>query len=235
MQADSVIIEHFSNTAGTYDKKNLPLSTLATTLHFLIGLILQPAPARARVLCVGVGTGAEILSLAQSFPQWTFVGIDPAKGMLEVCAERLSQAGILDRCELIHGYVQDLPPGEHYDVVLSILVAHFVKREDRLGFYQAMWQRLSNNGFFVSAELSYDLNADGFPLILKNWQRVQALMGASADSLEKLPAVLREQLTIISPTDTEALLKQCGIAVPVRFFQAFMISGWYGIKSDEIE
>lgn len=232
MKANSPMIEHFSNNAGTYDKKNLPLSTLATTLHFLISLILQPAPARARVLCVGVGTGAEILALSQSFPQWTFVGIDPAKGMLEVCEERLSQAGILDRCELIHGYVQDLPQNESYHVVLSIMVAHFVKHQDRLGFYQAMWQRLRQEGCFISTEISYDLNSEAFAFMLQNWQRVQAMMGASADSLEKLPAVLREQLTIISPADTEALLKQCGIAVPVRFFQAFMISGWYGIKDE---
>jgi tRNA (cmo5U34)-methyltransferase len=232
MKTHSPVIEHFSDTAGSYDEKNQPLSTIANTLHFLISLILQCAPARARVLCVGVGTGAEILSLAQSFPEWTFVGVDPAKGMLEICGERLGQAGVLDRCELIHGYVQDVPLGEGFDVVLSLLVAHFVKREERLGFYQAMWQRLRNNGFFVSAEISYDLNADAFPLMLKNWERVQSLMGASATSLENLPVMLREQLAVISPAETEMLLKQCGIAIPVRFFQAFMISGWYGIKSE---
>ena len=68
----------------------------------------------------------------------TFVGIDPAIGMLEVCGQRLDKASALPRCELIHGYVQDVPQGECFDVVLSILVAHFVKHEDRPNFYQAM-------------------------------------------------------------------------------------------------
>lgn len=231
MKTNSDMIELFSDTARAYDEKNLPLATIADTMHFLIGLILQRAPAHARVLCVGTGTGAEILSLSRAFPAWTFVGVDPALGMLEVCGERLDRAGVSDRCELIHGYVQDVPQGEHFDIVLSVLVAHFVKREDRLGFYQAMWKRLRRNGFLVTTEISYDLNTDAFPLMLKNWEAVQSLMGASAESLQSLPIALREQLTVISPTQTESLLKQCGVDVPVRFFQAFMISGWYGIKN----
>lgn len=233
MQTNTTIIEQFSNTAASYDQKNQPLSAIATSLHFLMGLILQRAPAQARVLCVGVGTGAEILSLAQSFPEWTFAGVDPASGMLEVCRERLSQAGLLDRCKLLHGYAQDLPADEHYDVVLSILVAHFVKREERPDFYQAMWQRLRNHGFFVTAELSYDLSSDSFPYMLTNWEAIQRLMGASAESVQNLPTMLREHLTVISPADTAALLKQCGIEVPVQFYQALMISGWYGIKGGE--
>src|SRR5690606_13857820 len=116
-----------------------------------------------------------------------------ARGMLDACSEKLSQAGVLDRCKLIHGYVQDVPDDERFDIVLSLLVAHFIKREDRLGFYQAMWQCLRNNGFLVSAEISYDLNAEGFPLMLKNWEAVQSLMGANAESLENLPTMLREQ------------------------------------------
>ncbi|RUO35153.1 SAM-dependent methyltransferase [Aliidiomarina soli] len=200
-------------------------------MHLLIRLILQRAPADARVLCVGVGTGAEILALSKVFPGWTFVAIDPAKGMLEVCRERLQQAGILERCELIHGYLDEVAQGEGFDVVLNILVAHFVKRDDRRGLYQAMWSRLRENGHLISTEISYDLTSETYPLMLDNWREVQLLMGASVESLAKLPLALRNQLTVISSQDTDALLKQSGIDMPVRFFQAFMINGWYAIKS----
>lgn len=225
------LIDHFSDTARNYDEKNAALSTIGDNMHFLIRLILQRMPARAGVLCVGVGTGAEILSLARSFPEWSFVGVDPAVGMLEVCGERLEKAGLMNRCELVHGYVQDLPQDEKFDVVLSILVTHFVKYEDRLGFYQEMWTRLRNKGCFISTEISYDLNSDAFPFMLKNWEAVQSLMGANVESLVKLPQMLREQLAIISPEETEVLLKKCGMDVPVLFFQAFMINGWYVIKN----
>lgn len=227
----STVIDHFSDSAKAYDEKNRQLAPIADNMHFLIRLILKNAPARARVLCVGVGTGAEILSLAKSFPEWTFVGVDPAVGMLNVCRERLGATGVLNRCELIHGYVHDVPQGESFDVVLSILVAHFVKREDRLNFYKAMSDRLRTGGTLINTEISYDLNSQEFPLMLKNWEEVQLLMGATPESLANLSQVLREMLSVISPIETESLLNKSGIDLPVRFFQAFMISGWYGIKN----
>ncbi len=231
MKPGPTVIDHFTEAAKVYDEKNRQLAPIADNMHFLIRLILKNAPVRARALCVGVGTGAEILSLSKAFPEWTFVGVDPSIGMLNVCRERLETAGVLNRCELIQGYVHDVPPGESFDVALSVLVAHFVKREDRLSFYQAMSSRLLPNGVLINTEISYDLNSPEFPLMLKNWEAVQLLMGAAPESLANLSQVLREMLSVISPTETEKLLKQSGIQLPVRFFQAFMISGWYGTKN----
>lgn len=224
------VIDQFTQSAKLYDEKNKDLSPISDNMHFLIRLLLKNAPTKARVLCIGVGTGAEILSLAKAFPDWTFLGVDPSSGMLEVCRERLSEAGVLNRCELLQGYVQDVPSGENFDVALSVLVAHFVKREDRLGFYKAMCMRLHKGGYLINTEISFDLDSPQFPQMLKNWETVQAMMGATPESLANLSVQLREMLTVISPQDTESLLKQSGIDVPVRFFQSFMISGWYGIK-----
>lgn len=222
---------YFNKEASeVYDEKNRKLAPIADGMHFLIRLALKDLPARARILCVGVGTGAEILSLAQAYPEWTFLGVDPSAEMLEVCARRLDDAGLRARCELIAGYVQDLPTGEEFDAVLSVLVGHFVGREDRLGFYQNMAKRLRRGGLLVNTEISFDLDSDAFPAMLKNWEQVQSLLGANAESLASLPMVLREMLTVLSPAETENMLRQSGIAVPVRFFQAFMITGWYGKK-----
>jgi tRNA (cmo5U34)-methyltransferase len=231
MKTNPTVIDHFSAAAKVYDEKNQQLAPITDNMHFLIRLILKNVPARARVLCVGVGTGAEIFSLANAFPEWTFVGVDPSIGMLDVCREKLKSAGVLSRCELIHGYVHDIPQGRNFDVALSVLVAHFVKRKDRLGFYKAMFDRLCDKGILVTTEIGFDLDSKVFPLMLKNWESVQLLMGATPESLANLSQVLREGLTVISPTETEGLLNQSGFHLPVRFFQAFMISGWYGIKN----
>ncbi|MES2356303.1 MAG: class I SAM-dependent methyltransferase [Pseudomonadota bacterium] len=235
MKTNPPVIDHFTDAARVYDERNRQLAPIADNMHFLIRLILKNAPVRARVLCVGVGTGAEILSLSKSFPEWTFVGVDPSIGMLEVCRERLSNAGVLNRCELIHGYVDDVPLGEYFDAALSILVAHFVKREDRLNFYQAMCDRLCTNGILINTEISFDLNSKEFPLMLKNWGAIQSMMGATPESIANLAVQLREMLSVISPTETEGFLNQSGIHLPIRFFQAFMISGWYGIKNSQTD
>ena len=38
-------------------------------LHLLTGTVLSELPPKAKILCVGAGTGAEILYLAQKFPE----------------------------------------------------------------------------------------------------------------------------------------------------------------------
>ncbi len=214
-----------------YDEKNRRLAPIADNMHFLIRLLLKELPAQARILCVGVGTGAEILSLAKDNPGWSFLGVDPSASMLEVCAERLKEAGVADRCELVHGYTQDLPEGEIFDAALSILVAHFVSKTDRIGFVRNISSRLRKGGMLVNTEISCDLNSPDFPQMLKGWEQVQKLMGATPESLASLPKQLKDVLTVLDPNETEHLLQKGGISRPFRFFQSLMIVGWVGMKS----
>ncbi len=213
-----------------YDARNSKLSPITDTLHFLIRLALNNLPVQSRILCVGVGTGAEILSLAHEYPDWTFTGIDPSAAMLDVCRARLEEAGVMPRCELRHGYVQDAPEGEHYDAAISLLVGHFLPRDDKTDFYRQMYQRLKPGGYFVNAEISFDLESPEFPAMLQNWARVQSLMGATPQSLQGLPQMLKDTLHVLPPAHIETLMRSAGIALPVRFFQAFMISGWHAQK-----
>lgn len=221
--------DYFNTEAAKgYDEKNAKLAPIAQCMHFLIQLLAQDLPSRSHALCVGVGTGAEILSLCRTFPDWTFVGVDPSEAMLKVCKERLQREGVLNRCELIHGYVQNLPAGKNFDVALSVLVAHFVKRADRVDFFQGMTSRLKPNAYLVNTEISFDLNSNDFSSMLKQWEKIQSLMGATPESLASLGQQLRDVLSVISPSESEEFLRKSGIQNPIRFFQAFLISGWYG-------
>jgi tRNA (cmo5U34)-methyltransferase len=223
--------DFFSGEAAlTYDEKNKKLSHITNGLHFLMGLILKDLPKHARILCAGAGTGAEILSLAGIFPDWEFLALDPSQDMLDVCQERLKSAGMANRCEFVHGYVQDLPQQDSFDAVLSILVAHFVQHDQRLDFFRNMTDRLRTGGYLINAEISFDLDSKEFPSMLRCWKEIQTLMGATEESLAKLPIILRDVLTIIPPAETENFIRMSGISCPIRFFQAFMICGWYGKK-----
>lgn len=216
--------------AEAYDRRNAGLKPISDSLHFLMRLVLADAPAEARILCVGVGTGAEILSLAASFPGWSFVGVDPSAEMLGVGRHRLKAAGVLDRCELIQGYVDDVAE-TGFDVVVSLLVAHFVRREGRPAFYAAIADRLKPGGRYVSAEISGDLDGETFPAMLEDWKQVQRLIGATPDSLASLDDMMRDVLGVLTPAETEGLWRDAGFPVPVPFFQAFMIRGWHGRRA----
>lgn len=217
--------------AQAYDERNSKLVSISENMHFLIQIVLKSLPQNANILCVGVGTGAEIISLSKIFPGWTFVGVDPSASMLEVCKVRLKDAGVLNRCQLLQGYVQDVATGENFDAALSLLVGHFIKSESRLDFFQNMTSRLKKGGYLVNVEISYDLNSPEFLMMLKNWEQIQTLMGATSESLASLPMQLREMLTILPGPTIEDFFRRSQISNPVKFFQAFMISGWYGQKS----
>ena len=219
------------DAAKSYDEKNSKLSRISDCMHFLTGLVLRDLPSDARVLCVGAGTGAEILVLAQAYPGWKFVALEPSLDMLNVCRERMAQADVSDRCEFEHGYVQDYKGPAEFDAALSILVAHFIPREDRLSFFKEMAARLKSGGYLVNAEISFDLDSPEFPMMLKGWEGVQSLMGATPESLAALPNVLRDVLTVVPPEQTEEWLREAGVSSPVRFFQAMMICGVFGRKS----
>lgn len=215
--------------AEAYDQRNAGLKPLSDCLHFQMRLVLSSLPKQARVLCVGVGTGADIFALASERPDLSFLGVDPSEEMLEVARHRLDEAGIGARCELVPGYVADAPRDE-FDAAVSLLVAHFVQRNDRPEFYRAIYDRLAPGGRFVSAEISGDLDAPGFPEMLEDWKQVHAMMGASEESLASLGETLRNMLGVVGPAETEALWREAGFAKPVPFYQAFMIRGWHTRK-----
>lgn len=219
-----------ADLAKNYDERNSNLSAITEAMHYLIQLSLKELPKQSKILCVGVGTGAEILSLAKQNPEFTFTGIDTSLPMLEVCKEKLEKADLLKRCELIHGKIEDFPHQQNFDAALSILVGHFINKMERADYYKHIINRLKSGGCFVNTELSYDLHSPQYPLMLENWKQVQIQMGAKKENLYKLSDQLKETLHILSWQDIEKILSQSGIHPPVHFFQAFLISGWYGIK-----
>jgi len=216
--------------AKNYDASNSHLAPISENLHFLIKLILKELPDNAQILCVGAGTGAEILALANEFPNWTFMALEPSSAMLDVCKERVAKAGFGDRCEFFNGFLEQLPGDAKYDSVISLLVAHFIAGADRKHFYKNMSHRLRSGGYFIDGEISYDLESEEFPSMLNNWRAMQLLRGASSQVLERISQQLKEMLSVLAPYKVEALLCECGIERPIQFFQSFMIVAWYWQK-----
>lgn len=60
--------------ASSYDNRWAKLAPIRDSLDLFIRAILCELPTDAQILCVGVGTGAELIALAQEFPQWQFGG-----------------------------------------------------------------------------------------------------------------------------------------------------------------
>ncbi|MCI5072324.1 class I SAM-dependent methyltransferase [bacterium] len=216
--------------AQVYDERNRKLSPIKDALHFSSRLILKTLPEDSKVLCVGAGTGSEILYFANIFPKWRFVALEPSKSMLDVCKKKMANAGLVNRCEFIHGYINDVPTQQDFNAILSLFVGHFVEKENRIDFFKHMTQRLNIGGYLIHTEISFDLDSSKFPQMLEKWEEVQKLMGATPETLSNLPHQLREALTVLPPSITEKQMQQAGLKETIQFFQALMICGWFAKK-----
>src|SRR5690606_381215 len=94
----------FDRQAPGYDEQWAHMSPIRDCLHFLLGSVFDDLPDDARVLCVGAGTGAELSFLARTFPQWTFMALDPSGAMLDVCRRRATEERFASRCHFHEGY-----------------------------------------------------------------------------------------------------------------------------------
>ncbi|WP_054179532.1 class I SAM-dependent methyltransferase [Trabulsiella odontotermitis] len=219
-----------SEFSHRYDASNSRFSAINGNLHFLITLLLSDLPIDAHILCVGVGTGTEIIYLASMNPDWRFTGIDPSPDMLEVCASKLEQAEIKHRCTLIEGYLENVPDTKVYDAIICLLVTHFIQLNDRGGIYHQMAARLRTPGRLVVAEIAGNIDADNFDEQLANWAIMQAISNPNMPTLDDLRNLLKKRLLLLPPEKTEKLIINAGFLPPYHFFQSLLIHAWVAKK-----
>ena len=209
--------------AAGYDDQWKALASIANALYLLMRGAFETLPEKARILCAGAGTGAEILYLAQTFPGWRFVGFDPSEAMLDVCRERLEAAGIADRCELHVGYVHELPESEPFDAATSILVSHFITdAKERAAYFQALSERIKPGGLFINADLAPDKTNPGFACLLDIWLGTIAVTGMTAEKREQYKTMFGETVAAHTPDEVETMLSENGFPAPVHFYQAMI-------------
>jgi tRNA (cmo5U34)-methyltransferase len=219
-------------TADAYDERFSKISPIRDNLNFLIRLVLEDLPVDARILCVGVGTGIEVVELANAYPQWRFTGVEPSAHMLDVCRSKLTKAGLMDRCDLVHGYVSDLPPGGAFNAVLCLLVTQFVTDSaKRQAMFDAMAAQLKPGGYLINAEISDDMSSAAFEDIFEKWKAMHRYAGATAEEAENIGKALSAHVAVEPPIAIERYLRTSGLSQPVEFFQSLLIHAWYARKT----
>lgn len=216
--------------AASYDKQFARVGVIKDTLHLLTQTVLSELPSKARVLCVGAGTGAEIAFLAMQFPNWHFTALDPSKPMLDICRAKAREQGFADRCSFHEGYLDTLEGEQPFHAATSFLASQFLLDPDeRSDYFRQISMHLAPKGILVNADLSRPLHADSYAALMDVWIRMMEVDGNKID-----PAVYGRDVAVLPATDIEQIITANGFEKPVRFFQTFLIHAWFAARSADL-
>lgn len=224
----------FEQQAAGYDKQLARMAAINHCLYFMLETIFAALSPTAKILCVGVGTGKELIHLAKRFPQWTFTAVEPSSAMLDICRQNVEAEGLTARCNFHEGYLSSLPNEYMYDAATCFLVSHFIlDPEARSEFFGEIANRLQQSGILACSDLSSGANSDTYDDLLRVWQSITSA-DPTPENLHRMKAAYAKDVAMLPSIDVAKIIQAGSFDVPVQFFQAGLIHAWYAKKSSAI-
>lgn len=228
--------ETFDQQALGYDKQLAKIAPIQNGLHFLLGAVFSDLPSESKVLCVGVGTGAELVHIAHKFPLWKFTAVDPSGAMLKVCRAKAEEMNFVDRCHFHEDYVDSLPVEGVYDAAICFLVSQFIlEKEARSSFFHNIAQRIKPGGILVSSDLASDVGSKVYEELLKDWCYMMTGTDVTVERLEQMRDTYDKNVSILPPKTVASIIKSGGFETPVQFFQAGLMHAWHSRRASSIK
>lgn len=219
--------ELFDKQAAGYDAQWAKTLPIRNCLHLLLDAAFAELPADARVLCVGVGTGAELAHLAQANPYWRFTAVEPSGAMLDVCRQRAEKEGFVVRCNFHEGYLESLSAVGEFDAATCFLVSQFIlEQQARSKFFQEIARTLKPGGVLASSDLASDVELCDYEVLLRTWMHMMAAADISAEGIDRLRKAFAKDVGILPPSKVASIIESGGFEPPVQFFQAGLIHAW---------
>lgn len=217
----------FDKQAASYDAQWAKTAPIRHCLHLLLRSLLADLPRDARILCVGVGTGDELLYLASTYPEWRFTAVEPSGAMLDICRQRAEKEGVASRCVFHEGYLDSLPTTALHDAATCFLVSQFIlDQEARSRFFSGIAERLKPGGILASSDLASDVDSREYDILLHAWMNMMATADISPEAVERMRKAYANDVGVLSPARVASIIEAGGFELPVPFFQAGLIHAW---------
>lgn len=186
-------------------------------------LLAERTPVDGRVLVLGAGGGLELNALAHAHPGWSFDGVDPSADMLRLAEQSTRQHA--DRIRLHHGTIEKAPEGP-FDAATSLLVFHFIARDQRLDTLRQLHRRLKPGAPLVVAHISFAQTEPERSQWIARHVAFGAPDGADTAQLDASRRAIATRLSILAPEDEEAMLQEAGFSNITLFYVGLSFRGW---------
>ena len=197
-----------------------------TCMAFMRGL-----PSQANILGGGCGTGDDLVPLAMSLPEASFVGIEPADAMLALCARRVEAEGLSRRVTLRPVTLQNFHPEIPFDAATAILVSQHMRADaDAEDFFRQLATALGPRGRLFSADIHIGADQDrGLALAL--WREQALMSGIEADLVARMANAFTSELRPRDEPVIRAFLESAGFVGILKPFSSLIYGAWAAYKN----
>jgi tRNA (cmo5U34)-methyltransferase len=216
---DPAIVGRYTETAP----RSVP--GFADLQRMALILLSEHATEGTEIVVLGAGGGLEVKAFAEARPEWSFVGIDPSRPMLDLAATVLGPIG--SQVRWVHGYAADAPLGP-FAGATCLFTFHFLSRAERQRVLRELRKRLKPGAPLVVAHHCAVRTGE-----TERWlsRSVAFAAGAQADCAQAAAnaSVMARALHLLSPSEEEDLLREAGFDDPVLFYAGFSFRGWVAL------
>lgn len=186
-------------------------------------LLAERVPQNGRVLVLGAGGGLELKSFADTHSGWTFDGVDPSEEMLRLA--KVTVGPHIDRMHLHEGTIESAPD-VLFDAATSILVFHFIPKDQRLETLRQVRRRLKVGAPFVLAHVSFPQSQPERATWIKRHVAFASPEGTDPARVAKTEQAIATKLTILSPEEEVDMLRDAGFSSTSLFYAGLSFKGW---------
>jgi tRNA (cmo5U34)-methyltransferase len=127
--------------------------------------------------------------------------------------------------QLLHGYIEDAPPGP-FDGATCLLTLHFLDAAERERTVREIHRRLAPGAPFVAAHGSFPQAGGERGLWLSRYAAYAVASGMDRAQAEKARDGVDARVPMLSPEQDETILRAGGFAAVSLFYTAFTWRGW---------
>jgi tRNA (cmo5U34)-methyltransferase len=195
-------------------------------------LISRHAKEAPHVLVVGAGGGREIEAFRHGEIVGRITAVDPSLRNLDMARAVARLSGTSAEVSFIVGTVDDVPDGETFDIVTSLLVMHHLLDDGtKLAYLKGLRNRLAPNGLLIHADVCFDETGD-FDRLVPIYLAHADIAGVSADATRlELDAI--PQLPVVSAGRTCALFAEAGLTEPFEVFRSLWYRCWTSSRAPQ--